>query len=168
MEEGTVKRQMNWTRLWLPALLIIISIILALIQLANLILHHPYYLNPYNSTMITSALYAMVLPLLVLGIALLLLLLTKARKGFATWSRLLFCVGAILLIISGVLLALYDWGFYLLVQEQPRAPIWFSESFVYYGQMTAALGLAICALASLLIVRAYLNGDISVKHPEVS
>ena len=165
MDNDLMQQQGHRSRLlWLPFLLITISVIIALFELAFTIYYYPYYRDPYSLALLVNAIYGLVLPLFVLGIALLLLLLTKARKGIATWSRLLFCGGAVLLIISGILLALYDWGLNILLYELPYRYGWFSELFFFYSRITEVLGIAICAISSLLITRAYMNDEIYAKR----
>jgi len=150
--------------LWLPFLLIGVSVIIALIETVLLIYYYPRIIASEISGLTVGAFGGFALPLFVLGIALLLLLLTKAQKGTATWSRLLFCVGGVSLIISGILHALSSWGTYLFYNEQPYfTHFWDTFSLYFYGTVCEMIGIAICAISSLLIARAYLNGEISTR-----
>jgi hypothetical protein len=153
--------------LLLPLLLIAIGVILALIGLIYIILSYAGLLN-YSSlpTLLIASLYALATPFIVAGVALLLLLLTESKKGMATWSKMIFAFGAFLFVVGGLFTVVFqvewyynqDWTSYL--------------DLVEYLNLSATvlnfLGTFLCALAIILLARAYLKGEIRAKPREKS
>ena len=148
----------------LPFLLMAIGVVMALISLINVFLTSAnlYYSNSNNFNFVLSIFYGLSTPFIVLGVALFLLILTESKKGRATWSKMIFMYGAFLFVLGSLFVIamqfefFYNWNW-----------AFNSDLFVYLGlgaNLLNLLGTILCALAILFLVKAYLNGEIHVKH----
>jgi hypothetical protein len=149
---------------WPPFLLMAIGVAMALISLINVILTSAnlYYSNSNNFNFVLSIFYGLSTPFIMLGVTLFLLILTESTKGRATWSKMIFFYGAVLLALGSVFAI--AWQFEIVYNENWAFN---SDLLVYLGLgagVLTLLGTILCALAILFLVKAYLNGEIHVKH----
>jgi hypothetical protein len=151
--------------LWIPLLLIAIGAVLALIGLSYVILSYAVLLK-YSTipTLLIVSLYGLATPLIVVGVALLLIFLTESNKGMATWSKMIFVFGAFLLFVGGLFSVAFQVEWYY-NQDWTSNP-----DLMEYLNLSATalnfLGTFLCALAILLLARAYLKGEIRAKPRE--
>jgi hypothetical protein len=149
---------------WLPFLLIAIGVAMASISLIYIFLTNTnlYYINSESFSFILSIFYMLSIPFIVLGVAVFLLMLTESTKGRATWSKMIFFYGAVLFVLSSVFTI--AWQFEIIYNENWA---WDSDLMEYLSLSSAVsstLGIILCALAILLLVKAYLKGEIHAKH----
>jgi hypothetical protein len=149
---------------WLPFLLMAIGVAMALISLINVILTSAnlYYSNSNNFNFVLSIFYGLSTPFIMLGVTLFLLILTESKKGRATWSKMIFMYGAFLFLLGSVFIIAMQFEFFY-----NRNWGFNSDLLVYLGLgagVLTLLGTILCALAILFLVKAYLNGEIHVKH----
>jgi hypothetical protein len=157
--------------LWLPFLLIAISVMMAIGEIIYWIYSYSFIGNtglptiPREIDYLFSILNALMIPLFVVGVACLLLFLTKAKKGIAKRGVLIFYFGTLIVILSGLIeLAYTTMFFYNMV-----------DSVDYYrslqqlwavAQIVSLTGLAICMIAVMLLVRSYLKREINIDPRE--
>ena len=149
---------------WLPFLLMAIGIAMALISLINTFLTSAnlYYSNLYDFNFVLSIFYGLSTPFIVLGVALFLLILTETKKGRASWSKMIFFYGAFLFVLGAVFAI--AWQFEIVYNENWAFD---SDLLMYLGlgaNVLTLLGTILCAIATLILVKAYLNGEIRTKH----
>ena len=147
----------------LPFLMIVVSAIMTLIELIYFLASYfKLFLFSYSTigNLLLAVSNALIMPLFVFGIALLLMFLTRARKGMATRSRLVFFSGAVLFMAGGLFSIASQW-----VQISSGNPMEADFDLMnqlgIIGSVAYLLGIALCAIATVLLVRSYLNGEIS-------
>ncbi len=155
--------QVKSGKLWLPFLLIIIGLIMELIELIYVIIsyNNQYYFSDRSILFLIHVLVSLGVPFIVTGIALLLIFLIKPIKGITNWSITILICGTVLLIFNGILSIVI---YYDLVINQD----YFSDFLTdlgLAGSITGILGIALCAIASLLFARAFFKGEMQTKHP---
>ncbi len=152
--------------LWLPFLLMTISVMMILAELTYLIYSYIDYFiasslpDPSQGiNFLFTVINSLGLPLFVLSVALLLMFLTKVKKGTVTWSRMAFFAGALLLLAGSAFYIAESWEFYHRILD----PFENYDSIINLGiaaGIATSLGTALCFVASLLLVRSYLKGEI--------
>ena len=166
MESGTATlHRVNSGKLWLSFLLIIIGVVLALIELAYAIISYEnlyQFSNTKSFSLLMGITYSLISPFIVTGIALLLMILIERKKGAVTWSIFIFFCGTVLFMLSGLLSIILQYE--MLYNENfwpSMTDSWIN--LILAGIITNILGLALCTIAGLLLVRAYLKGEIRAK-----
>jgi hypothetical protein len=149
--------------LLLPFSLIIISAIIALFDLTYILASYFHIYQPSNSFIegfLFAAVNALVVPLFAMGVALLLMFLTRANRGMATRSRQIFLGGAFLFIVG----YLFSIAAYWLMYSnrglmEPDFDLEFQLSLT--GVAATTIGTALCAIAIVLLTRCYMKGEIT-------
>jgi hypothetical protein len=149
---------------WLPFLLIAIGVAMASISLIYIFLTNAnlYHINSESFNFILSIFYMLSTPFIVLGVALFLLILTESTKERATWSKMIFFYGAVLLVLSSVFTI--AWQFEIVFNENWAFDSNLMEYLSLSSAVSSTIGTILCALAILFLVKAYLNGEIHAKH----
>jgi len=159
------------TRLWLLLALIVISVIMGVISLFYWVYGFAYQYVPglplFSPSLgfLLTTMYALEIPLFVLAFSLLLMFMTIAKKGMATWSRLLFFAGAIIMMAGALFYIVYYWWLNHL-QDYPWSDSENIYKVVLVGQIITGLGHVICLAAALLLIWCYLKGEIYAKPKE--
>jgi hypothetical protein len=148
---------------WLPFLLIAIGVVMALISLINAFLNSAnlYYSNSNNINFVLAIFYGLFTPFIVLGVALFLLMLTESKKGWATWSKMIFIYGAFLLLFGSIFIIAMQFEF--LYTDNWTLNFDIIEYLGLGANVLTILGTILCGLAILFLVKAYLNGEIRGK-----
>jgi hypothetical protein len=146
--------------LWVPFLLIAISIMMAACEVALWVYSYPWLYLREDAGFLLYVARSSVLPLFALGVALLLMLMTSAKKGAATRSRLIFVGGVLVLIAGGLINIVYGWDMSYFYPQDFSYDIFLLGVI---GQVITIIGTAICALATLFLVISYMNGEIHAK-----
>jgi hypothetical protein len=141
---------------------------MALVQLANFLYSFMDYClesslpqPSQDVSFLLSAFTSLGLPIFAFSVALLLLLLTNAEKGKAAWSRMVFFAGALALLAGGVVNLVVTWEFYHLDINDPFENYEPLLNLTYAGGLATTLGTVLIFIASILLVRSYLKGEIS-------
>jgi hypothetical protein len=148
---------------WLPFLFMAIGVVMALILLIYTIFTTAnLYLNSNDLQFVLSVFYGLSTPFILLGVALFLIILTESTKGRATWSKMIFFYGAFLFVIGAVFAIAMQFEF---IYNENWA---FNSDLIEYLGLGAnvlnLLGTMLCAIAILSLVKAYLKGEIQLKH----
>ena len=158
-ETGVTNRTVSGL-LWVPFILVAISVILAACEVALWVYSYPWLYLREDAGFLLYVARSLVLPLFALGVALLLMLMTSTNKRAATRSRLIFVGGVIVLIAGGLINIVYGWDM----------SYFYPQDFSYdvfllgvIGQVITIIGTAICALATLFLVLSYMNGEIRAQ-----
>ncbi len=148
----------------LPFLVIAIGITMALITLFYTFLTYANLYHNYSEgfNFILSIFYILFTPIIVLGVALLLLMLTESTKRRATWSKMIFFYGAFLFVLSSVFTI--AWQFEIFYNENWGFDSDLMEYLGLGSSVSSILGTVLCALAITFLVKAYLSGEIHAKH----
>jgi hypothetical protein len=123
---------------------------------------HVSFPNPSPETFyLFWALNPLGLPLFALGAALFLFMNLKAQPGVATWSRRLLVVGALLMIVGGSVLSAYEVATY---QYFARHHVFSYEMYQWaaLGGMLNVLGIVSAMVASVLLIRCFRRGVLSI------
>jgi hypothetical protein len=166
--EPDSSRTIQSKKLWLPFLLIAISVIMAL----GLFLYWVYDFASWSSSerplaqipkeveFLVTISDSLALPLFVLAVAWFLMMLTSAKKGNGAQSRLIFLGGALILLIGGFIQIGYGW---LLIYDTNNflGHINRVQQLWDLAQMVTIIGWAICFISVPLLIRCYLKGEIS-------
>jgi hypothetical protein len=149
--------------LLLSFLMITISVIIVAIELAFILgsyLHLLEFSYSPIENLLLSVSYSLATPLVVVGVALLLMFLTRAKKGMAIRSRLIFLLGAVLFIAGGLFSIASQWVIFS-SGNLIEADFELLNQLGIIGSVASILGTLLCAIATLLLVRSYLKGEIS-------
>jgi hypothetical protein len=155
-------RRIGSRLLLLPFLLIVISAIMALVELVIYLgSYFGFYQSFYSSIeyMLIFACGVLSTPLFVVGVALLLMFLTRARKGMATRSRLLFLSGAVLILAGSLFSMVQSMHYFSGNFNETDFDLWNMIGII--GMVASILGTSVCAISTVLLVRSYLRGEIS-------
>jgi len=154
----------KYGKIWLPFILIMIGVALALIALIYAIFYEDIYRIFYSSnlSLIITIIYSLISPFIMLGIALFLLILIEPKKGVVAWSILIFFFGTVLFMLGGMLAIMIQYAFYYNPSWLENNNSWMTLS---QAEMIANIsGIILCTITGLFLVRAYLKGEVRAKH----
>ena len=170
MSDRTGLKKPMPTRLWLLLALIVISVIMGVVSIFYWVWGLLYHYVPDLPTLsfplsfLLTTMYTLEIPLFVLAVSLLFIYMTIAKKGMATWSRLLFFAGALFLMAGALFDTAYYWWLYL--HDWANSDTLYTLSFI--EQIIYALGIVVCIISALLLIWCYMKGEIHAKPKESS
>jgi hypothetical protein len=146
-----------------------VGVVLALIELVYVIISYEnlyQFSNTQSFSLLMVIAYSLVSPFIATGVALFLMILIEPKKGAASWSILIFFCGTVLFMLSGLLSVILQYE--ILYDENWPSSYDFWINLSLAGIITNILGIFFCTIAGLLLVRAYLKGEIRAKPKESS
>jgi hypothetical protein len=163
-EENRIFQHIRPICLWKPFLIMAVSFILALI---SIIFTTNSYLSQYiswlpepsfNAYRWFSTISMLSIPLFLIGISLLLLSLTQTKGNIAGKSKLIFLFGVVFHFVGGLInIILFN---ILFDSEGPLDNFELINQLSYCGEFMSELGMALCMIATLFLIRSYLKGEI--------
>jgi len=154
--------------LWIPIALMVIGAALELLSFFFMLyVYLPQWTNvsfpspSLEAGYLFLALGQLGLPLFALGAALFLFMNLKAQPGVATWSRRLLVVGALLMVVGESVLSAYEVAAY---QYLASHHVFSYEMYQWetLGGMLNVLGIVSAMVASVLLIRCFRRGVLSI------
>lgn len=165
MNEGKEIVNSKWPRdLWVPLLVLVIGLIFASIFAAYVIYA---YVDQFVADLpdpsrdfsyFLSTISLATIPLFIVSISLFLFLRTRAQGIAANRLKLVFFIGATLMVIgSSISILVYNVYF--------RSDRWIDNMdlvnhLTYFGELSNQMGFIICGVVAIFLIRAFLRGEI--------